>query len=130
MLYRKLGHVGKEKMRKLRIFSFTLLLTACGANQPISFAGQIVPQAGVCDAAAPAVLTRRGHYVQFAPQEGTLVLSGQIAPDGAVRASLDTPGADRKPYHLFFEGTLTGKSLAGRYVTPRCRYTVTLQRDD
>jgi hypothetical protein len=121
--------VGKEKMRKLRIFSLTTLLTACGANQPISYAGQMSPQSGVCDAAAPAVLVKRGRYVQFTPQEGTLVLSGQTASDGTVQASLDTLGADRKPYHLSFQGRLTDRAGTGQYVTPRCRYIVTLRQE-
>jgi hypothetical protein len=57
-----------------------------------------------------------------------LVLSGRATPDGKVTASLETQGADRKPYHLSFTGTVTGQTLAGAYVTPRCRYAVTLTR--
>jgi hypothetical protein len=128
-LYGKLGRVGKEKMRKIRIISLALLVYGCSANQPITFSGQIVPQTGACDAAAPAVLIKRGHYVQFTPHEGVLILNGQAAPDGTIHASLDTQGPDRKPYPLLLDATLAGQTIAGKYVTPRCRYTVTLRRE-
>ena len=127
-LYPFLGQLGKENMRIYRIISLALPLYACAADQPVTFSGQIVPQAGACDVAASAILIIRGTYVQFTPQEGILTLSGRATPDGAIRANLDTQGADRKPYHLRLEAALAGQTIAGRYITPRCLYTVSLRR--
>jgi hypothetical protein len=136
-LYPKPGQVGKENMRAKRFFSSrlplfaaaTLLLQAC-ADQPITFAGTLTPQAGTCDAASRAVLVKRGQYIQFAPRQGVLVLTGRITQDGRASAGLDTVGADRKPYHLSFGATLAGQTMEGEFITPRCRYTATLQRVD
>ena len=107
----------------------SLLLAACG-GQPVTYTGGLVPIAGTCDPAGSAVLTTRGHYVQFTPRQGVLILPGQADPGGVVTAALDTPGADRKPYHLAFHGKLAGDDIAGEYVTPRCRYRANLHRAD
>jgi hypothetical protein len=134
-LYRKLGQVGKEKMHKPRLFSLGGLaalaavsgLVGCGAEQA-SFAGDLTPIAGACDAASRALLVKRGRYLQFAPREGVLVLDGAVGADGKLAATLKTQGADRKPYALSFTATLAGREISGEFVTPRCRYSVHLNQ--
>lgn len=126
--------MGKQKANKAGIFSPALraalalpLLASCaGANAPVNFRGKLTPVAGTCEPPGDALLIRRGRFVQFTPREGVLILEGQIAPDGSVSASLQTPGADRRPYRLTLRATLAGTSIKGEYVTPRCRYRVDL----
>ncbi len=125
-------------MQPIRLLSYALgraavfipVLAACSADQPATFAGQMLPQAGDCDPASRAVLIKRGAYIQFTPEQGVLILNGQIGPAGDLTATLDTPGADRKPYHLRLTGTLSGHTITANYVTPRCRYTLKLDRAD
>jgi hypothetical protein len=105
-----------------------LVLAACGANQAVTFAGDLTPVAGACDAPGRAVMIKRGQYVEFTPRQGVLILNGQIDPGGHVIASAQTPGADRKLYTLKLDAALSGPIIAGTYVTPRCRYAVTLSQ--
>jgi len=121
-------------MRLVRNSSYDLLVglltlsTMAGcAVQPTTYSGDLTPVAGTCDPPARAVLVKRGQYVQFTPREGVLILDGKIAPDGATTASLDSPGANGKPYHLSLAATLTPSGISGVYVTPRCRYRVDLK---
>jgi hypothetical protein len=101
-------------------------LAGCSANQPVTYAGDLTPTAGTCDPPARAVLIRRGHYVQFTPRQGVLILDGQVAPGGRISAEADRPGADGKPYRLLLQAALAGPAITGSYVTPRCRYAVKL----
>ncbi len=101
-------------------------LAACGANQPVTYAGDLTPIAGTCDPAGRAVLIKRGQYVAFTPRQGVLILNGKIGPGGQVAATAQTPGADRKPYQVKFAATLAGDAITGAYTTPRCRYAVKL----
>ena len=124
-------------MHKPRLFSLSGLvalaaassLAACASEQA-SFAGDLTPVAGTCDAASRALLVKRGRYLQFTPRQGVLVLDGAVAADGKLAASLKTQGADRKPYPLSFTATLTGRDVSGEFVTPRCRYAVHLKQVD
>jgi hypothetical protein len=125
-----LGQSGKEKMHKLRFLSQAvapaLLLAACAADAPVTYAGDLVPQAGTCDPPVRASLIKRGRDVDFTPSQGVLILTGQIAPSGAITAHLQTQGADHKPYALKLTANLSGTTITGDYITPRCRYAVRL----
>jgi hypothetical protein len=103
-----------------------LIVSACAGEERITYAGDLTPSSGTCDPPGRAALIRHGRYIQFTPRQGVLILDGQVAPDGKVTASLDTPGADRKPYHLTFDARLTSSTINGTYITPSCRYTVSL----
>ena len=102
------------------------IMTACSDSQPVTFAGDLTPLAGVCEPAGRAVLVKRGKYVDFTPSQGVLILHGQIAPDGQVKAQAQTVSADRKPYPLTLAAKRDGSEIGGTYVTPRCRYAVKL----
>ena len=135
-IYPKMGQVGKEKMHLNSLKSyyrpFALLMLAslstCGDNAPVTYAGDVVPQAGVCDPAARAVLVRQGHYVRFTPHDGVVILTGEVAPDGAIAAKVTAPSADHKPYEITFHGKLDGQAIIGNYISPRCRAAVSLKR--
>ncbi len=62
----------------------------------------------------------------FAPQDGVLVLDGQISGNGDVSASLEVRGMNHAPYRLVFSARIQENRIVGTYVTPRCRYNVTL----
>ncbi len=102
------------------------LLAGCAGEERVTYAGELSPKSGTCDPPGRAMLIRHGRYVQFTPRQGVLILDGQIAPDGQVTASLDTQGADRKPYHLTLQAQLTTNLVTGTYITPSCRYAVAL----
>jgi hypothetical protein len=103
-----------------------LIVSGCAGEDRMTYGGDLTPTSGSCEPTGRAMLTRHGRYVQFTPREGVLILDGQIAPDGQVTASLDTHGADRKPYHLTLRAQLTANQVTGTYTTPRCRYAVSL----
>jgi hypothetical protein len=133
------GHLGKEKMRAygfcsyVRVFArrtglLTLLLVPlanCGDGVQ-TYVGQLEPLSGSCDVANRATLQRHGAIVQFSPQDGVLTLDGTLSSAGQIDAAQQTIGMDRKPYRLMFSGALAGSAITGQYVTPRCRYRVTL----
>jgi hypothetical protein len=103
-----------------------LILSGCAGDDRFTYAGDLTPTSGSCEPPGRAMLIRHGRYVQFTPRQGVLILDGQIAPDGQVTASLDTQGADRKPYHLILRAQLAANQVTGTYITPRCRYAVSL----
>jgi len=84
--------------------------------------------------ATPACPNTRGlaqvktNALIFAPDEGTWILEGTVAPTGDVTASHTRQGANRQPYVTRLTGTLTSELLTGTYTTPTCTYTVQLTR--
>jgi hypothetical protein len=132
--------VGKEKMQMDGFLSYAVssaklwpapLILLCGLGlagcaNDTTYAGNLEPLGGACDAANRATLQRHGSVVQFTPQDGVLTLDGTITAAGQVTAAQQTLGMDRKPYRLAFNGQLVGSSITGTYVTPRCRYHTAL----
>ena len=106
----------------------TALLSACSAESSSrQYTGLLNPIAGSCDPPAQATLTMRGRALLFAPNSGTLVLTG--AQDGnALVATQTLTGADRSPYVLEFKGVLHDAKVSGTYQNARCRYQVTLRQ--
>jgi hypothetical protein len=102
------------------------LIASCAAERPDHFAGVLQPQAGTCDPPGRAKLVLNGSHVLFTPREGIIILDGAVAADGTIRATATSNGMDRTPYRQTFTGNLAGDRVSGSYMTPRCRYTVTL----
>jgi len=135
-IYKNLGRLGKEKMRIKGKKSFrrrgrlaVALATAISgcAGQPSHFIGPVQPRSGVCDPASRASLSLHDGFIQFAPNEGSLTLTGQIQPDGSYTAAWVPPNAQSHPGNF----TLTAHStpdgaVDGTYATPRCTYRVHL----
>jgi hypothetical protein len=115
----------KARRRAAPLLAATLM-SACANGPPGTFTGSLTPLAGTCDATNRATLTRHHDTVLFTPQDGVLILEGTVAPGGAINASVQTTGMDRKPYRVLFSGTLTNDTITGTYVTTRCRYGVAL----
>jgi hypothetical protein len=129
--------VGKEKMQMDGFLSYDrskrlilplglVLVVLTGCAQDTAYAGKLAPLAGTCDAGTRATLQRHGSVIQFTPQDGVLALDGTVTQSGQIVAVQQTLGMDRKPYRLSFTGQLTGDSITGTYVTPRCRYSAAL----
>ena len=102
-------------------------LSACADTRTESYFGNVTPQAGVCDAAQAASLTIRRDQVRFAPTQGVLVLSGKLAKDGAITATLTVADMNRKPRQYELNARLAGDAITGSYVTPRCTSTISLK---
>lgn len=115
-------------MRRLLSCIVVAALTGCAAVPRVTYTGTLTPLSGTCDPASPATLIQTDATVQFTPQNGVLYLDGTISPDGAVHASAETPGMDRKPYRLVLTAQRQADRIAGTYTTPRCRYAVTLRQ--
>ena len=110
-----------------KAFLLTVLLSSCAGTRMDAYFGTTIPQTGVCDPPQAASLTIRREQVRFAPTQGVLVLSGSIAPDGAIKAVLTIPDINRKPTLYRLEAHLTGNDITGSYITPRCTSMVSLK---
>ena len=116
------------KVGLCKAFPLIVLLGGCAGTRVDAYFGAAIPQAGVCDPSQAASLTIRQNQVRFAPTQGVLVLSGSIAPDGAIKAVLTIPDANRKPTQYRLEARLTGSDVIGSYITPRCTSVISLKR--
>jgi len=133
-----MGRLGKDNSPRQWAGSALLLLAlaGCALGGPDGrYAGPVDVEQGMCGPAAGGQhmvgsLQIRGEEAIFAPDQGVLLLRGQIDKSGHVTASTTTPGADHKPFLMVFEGDVRGKHVEGRYATPRCRATVRLDRAD
>ena len=120
-------HIRFLSYRPLAALAAAAFLSACAASTPTTYTGTLAPLAGTCDVLNRATLQRHAETVQFTPQDGVMVLEGTITPSGDISATEQTTGMDRKPYRLVFTGRVQGQAITGTYVSPRCRYTVSLQ---
>ncbi len=102
-----------------------LMLAACADAPSTIYAGPVTPQSGMCDPVSQATLTLRKSAFVFAPDSGTIILTGHLTA-GQLAASLTLPGADKKPYPVTFAANLNATTISGTYITPRCRYAVSL----
>jgi hypothetical protein len=121
----------------VRVAATGLLLAAVGfglagcdtsAVRNQTYVGTVTPD-GACGQQSHATLsTAKGRFT-FAPEDGVLLLRGDVGAAGALSATLATTGADRKPYVMRFDGTLDPQHVTGKYVTPRCSFTVNLDNN-
>lgn len=107
------------------------VLAGCSAPaaREVRYVGDVTPESA-CGVATHGTLTTAKGRFTFAPSDGVLLLTGDVREGGALAATLTTTGADRKPYVMRFEGTLAVDQVRGRYMTPRCAFTVTLDRSN
>ncbi len=85
-----------------------------------------------------ATLVRVAGRFSFAPSDGALVVSGDVAPDGSFTGVLVTnpgrhdqpggPGAAAPPFTLTVTGRLDSEAATGTYMTPRCSVAFRLPR--
>ena len=129
-------HLDIEKTLRSKLAAAARLLAlsaaSCtnGGNSAL-YMGTLHPTGGTCDPPAQASLQVRNNAVDFTPNLGTLTLHGQMGPDGEIRASLTVIGAEKKPYTLKFDTPASGanpNTIEGRYITPRCTYSITLNK--
>jgi hypothetical protein len=64
--------------------------------------------------------------ITFTPNDGVLVLHGQLGSDGVARAKLDASGAEHHVFPLRFEARVTGAGVSGDYTSPICKARVEL----
>jgi hypothetical protein len=89
---------------------------------------------------ARATLVRVHDRFSFTPSDGTLVISGSVAPDGSftgslapVRSGRGEPGQAGAPaprFTLTVSGRLDRMAASGTYATPRCSTNFRLPRID
>ena len=66
--------------------------------------------------------------VIFAPDEGTWILHGTVDAGGDITAERLTTGANRQPYETRLVAKRTPDLVTGTYTTPRCTFSVSLNR--
>ena len=128
--------MGKENHRVNVKTALVVLigLAGCAASTDGNYFGALKTQQGLCGTGedshgnAPATLSLHGNNAQFEPEEGVVVLDGQMNNAGHMLAQSNMPGADHKPFPQVFEGDLVGDQIVGRFASPRCRATITLTR--
>jgi len=91
----------------------------------LNYAGRMQPLLGTCDPPSEAAITIRNSEIIFTPAAGTIALRGKLSSDSAT-AELVLIDPNKHPYRLSFQGVRHGKTIAGTYFTPRCRYAITL----
>lgn len=115
----------------MRALMVVVLLAACTA--PVTPDARYV---GVATPATPgefckpgrAVLRLRDGRAVFTPDEGTWTLEGTATAGGAMQAERVGRGANKQPYVTKLTGTWSEQAASGTYVTPRCSYSVQLER--
>ncbi len=127
--------VSLKLLRSVGWLGAAVLLSSCGTPgaEQLRYTGAVSPQAApggaTCGEASSGTLTTsKGHFT-FTPTDGVLTLGGEVGGDGSLDATLALPGADKKPYPLRFIGRMTDAGVIGQYITPRCSFTVNLQRN-
>ncbi len=112
----------------MRAMLLALALTGCAEMLPgtdARYTGRVVPESA-CGTEAPATLVVRRSRFTFTPTDGVLLITGDVAPDGTLAGQLTTPGVDRKPFTMTLAARIAATEVDGTYVTPRCRFRVTL----
>lgn len=107
-----------------------LMVTGCttaGVNG--RYVGPVTPNTpGPQCQPSRALLQVRGANLFFAPDEGTWVLDGTLAPNGHIEAAKTRPVNANTTYETTFEGQLTADAVTGLYKTPRCTSMVSLKK--
>ena len=107
-------------------------LAAAGCSTPLAvqsrYAGDM--QGCMTGPRARATLVRQSDRFSFAPSDGALVISGNMAPDGSFSGSLvanparhdheDHSGTGAPPFTLTVTGRIEGGVAIGTYASPRC----------
>ncbi|MCW3476543.1 hypothetical protein [Limobrevibacterium gyesilva] len=106
-----------------------LLLAGCSTalTRQTRYTGTMTPS-GACGSAGQATLVVMDRKANFVPNDGALVVPGDVAPDGTLSGGLELLGADRKPFPLALQGHVDADRAEGSYTTPRCRFTLDLRR--
>jgi hypothetical protein len=109
------------------LFCLVLVLLAACAPRQARYTGTLTPETA-CGTAGRATLTVMDGRARFTPNDGAVVVPGEVAADGSLSGRLERTGADNKPYPVTLEGTVTEEVATGSYVTPRCRFALLLTR--
>lgn len=99
-----------------------------GTSYDLRWVGAVTPEAGRCPPSSVGTLTAvvRDRSVTFTPNDGVLVLQGTVGSDGTVHAAFAAQGADRHPFPLRLDATLSEAGVTGTYTSPICRSHVEL----
>jgi hypothetical protein len=98
-----------------------------GLTRETRYTGPVSPD-GACGTASQGTLSTRGNEFVFLPSDGVIMMRGTVGADGAVGGTFTSTGADHKPYVMTFAGKVGEDHVTGRYITPRCTFTVSLDR--
>jgi hypothetical protein len=112
----------------------TLVLVACTARESVGttydlrWVGAVTPDAGRCPPPTQGTMTMvtADRTITFTPNDGALVLRGELGSDGVARAKLDAAGAEHRAFPLRFEAKVTEAGVSGSYTSPVCHAHVEL----
>jgi hypothetical protein len=105
---------------------FLLTLAACTSREA-RYTGTMTPESA-CGTAEKATLTVAKGSANFAANDGAVVLPATVAPNGKLAGQRVLIGGDKKPFPLSLDGTVTDDVATGTYATPRCRFSLLLNR--
>ncbi len=109
-----------------------LTLSACASSPPTPtgrYLGVVTPtNPGPICTPSKAVAQIRDGIVIFAPDEGTWILDGVANADGTLTADHARQAPSHQLYATTLEARWTTETVSGTYKTPRCTYTVALNR--
>ena len=103
-----------------------LTMTACSTPLSRRWIGPLTPTGAnnpTCSQSTAVAQIDNGH-ITFAPDQGTWILRGTITEEGRISAEHFRLGADRQPFSTTLKATLTGNTITGTYMTPRCSFTL------
>ncbi|HTW28385.1 MAG TPA: hypothetical protein VME92_14750 [Acetobacteraceae bacterium] len=114
--------------RTLPALLLAATLAGCGGNTSSGrYVGDVTPEAAgrACEATR-GLLQLDGTHFLFTPAEGVIVIQGTRDQSGALHGSATFSGASHQAFVMSFQGKLTGETISGELVTPRCRSRVAL----
>lgn len=95
----------------------------------LRFTGDVTPTGnGTSCPKTEGTLVLLDRDVEFAPDNGTWVLSGTATPDGALQAEKTRESSGSSAYETLLIARWNEHTVTGTYTTPRCSFRVTLQR--
>ena len=92
--------------------------------------GPVTPNDASCGQATKGLMTIGEKGFGFDPFASTVVIQGQVAPDGRLSGTLVRQGGNHQPMTISLEATASAdeSSITGTVLSNRCQWTVTLQR--
>ncbi len=114
-------------MPRFATLGLFLALAACSDSAGARYTGTMTPDS-TCGVTEKATLTVLKDTASFAANDGAVVVPATVAAGGKLAGQRVLIGADKKPFPLALDGTVTDDVFTGTYATPRCRFSLLLTR--
>lgn len=114
-------------MKRLAAMLFGLAACSVQGSPATRFTGTLTSTSAspLCPPSKASLQIREKDII-FAPDEGTWILTGTLAPDNSLIADKSRIGSNNQLYDTTFEGRLAQDKITGTYKTPRCTFNVAL----